>query len=398
MGMSVVNNLASLTAYHSLARSSSALESSQRRLATGLRISRASDDAAGLGISEGLRAQIGGMTQAARNAQDGVSVLQIADGALGNTTTILQRIRDLAVQAGNSAVLDLSSRTNVQAELNQLGAQLDDIASRTAFNGVRLLDGRYAGTFQVGANTGETITVTIGGGGRGMDRTGLGLQGLDVRTAVNLPATTTPAVSAAEGAPAAGRLSFAGDYLNSPVADANFRGLQGTITYDDKTFDLGSVDYTGALTQSDYLLKLNTAAMAALGTSGYPFGATAAQLVFNGDAPGAGSTVADGARLTPAYTGLSGAAKAITMVDKAIARVSSTRAELGAVQNRFEHTIRRLQGAIEDTTASESRIRDTDMAAEVSTMSRYQVLTQAGTAMLANANQSSQAILKLLAA
>jgi flagellin len=197
MGMSVVNNLASLTAYHSLARSSSALESSQRRLATGLKISRASDDAAGLGISEGLRAQIGGMTQAARNAQDGVSVLQIADGALGNTTTILQRIRDLAVQAGNSAVLDLSSRTNVQAELNQLGAQLDDIASRTAFNGVRLLDGRYAGTFQVGANTGETITVTIGGGGRGMDRTGLGLQGLDVRTAVNLPATTTPAVSAA---------------------------------------------------------------------------------------------------------------------------------------------------------------------------------------------------------
>src|SRR3954471_20853268 len=143
MGMSVVNNIASLTAYHSLARTSSALETSQRRLATGLRITRAADDAAGLGIAQGLRSQIGGMSQAARNAQDGVSVLQIADGALGNQTTILQRMRDLAVQAANDAVLDRDARTTVQAELNQLGEQLDTIAQRTSFNGVLLLDGHY---------------------------------------------------------------------------------------------------------------------------------------------------------------------------------------------------------------------------------------------------------------
>jgi flagellin-like hook-associated protein FlgL len=398
MGMSVANNIASLTAYHSLARTSSALETSQRRLATGLRITRAADDAAGLGIAQGLRSQIGGMSQAARNAQDGISVLQIADGALGNQTTVLQRMRDLAVQAGNDAVLDRGARTTVQAELNQLGEQLDTIAQRTSFNGVLLLDGHYARLFQVGANTGETIPVTIGGGARSMDRRGLDLLGLDVRDSVQLPASMTAAVSAAQGTPSAGRISFTGDYSNSPAAEANYRALQGTITYDGKTFDLGSVDYTGAVTPSDHLLKLNQAALTDLGLTGYPFGATPAQLVFNGDPPAAGSTLEDADRLSPMYYGHSGASKAITMIDKAIARISSTRAELGAVQNRFEHTITRLQGAIEDTTASESRIEDTDMAAEVSNVSRLQVLTQAGTAMLANANQSTQAILKLLAA
>ncbi|NYJ06415.1 flagellin [Petropleomorpha daqingensis] len=396
--MSVVTNLASMTAYHSLQRTSSALEQSQRRLATGLRITRAADDAAGLGISEGLKSQIGGMSRAVRNAQDGVSVLQIADGALGNQTTILQRMRDLAVQAGNDAVLDLDARTNVQAELNQLGDQLDTIAARTAFNGVNLLDGRYAGLFQVGAYSGQTIPVTIGGGARGMDRKGLDLLGLDVRDSVQLPASMTAAVSAAQGVPSAGRISFTGDYVNSPAAEANFRALEGTITYNGKTFDLGSVDYTGAVTQSDYLLKLNQKALTDLGLTGYPFGASPAQLVFNGDVPAAGSTLADADLLSPMYYGHSGAAQAITMIDKAIARISSTRADLGAVQNRFEHTITRLQGAVEDATASESRIQDTDMAAEFTTMSRLNVLTQAGTAMLANANQSSQSILKLLAA
>jgi flagellin-like hook-associated protein FlgL len=398
MGMSVVNNLASMTAIHSLQRTSSALELSQRRLATGLRVSRASDDAAGLGIVQGLRSQIGGLSQATRNAQDGISVLQIADGALGNETTILQRMRDLAVQAGNDAVLDRDARSTVQAELNQLGDQLDTIADRTTFNGVKLLDGHYVGLFQVGANAGQTIPVTIGGGARSMDRKGLDLLGLDVRDAVQLPASMTAAVSSAQGSPSAGRISFSGDYLNSPAAEANFRALQGTITYNGKTFDLGSVDYTGAVTQSDYLLKLNQAAYDDLGLTGYPFGATSAQLVFNGDVPAAGSTLEDADLLSPMYYGHSGAAKAITMIDKAIARISSTRAELGAVQNRFEHTITRLQGAVEDTTASASRIEDTDMAAEFSNMSRLQVLTQAGTAMLANANQSGQSVLKLLAA
>jgi flagellin len=302
------------------------------------------------------------------------------------------------VQAANGAVLDRDSRTNVQTELNQLGEQLDTVAQRTSFDDVPLLDGRYSRLFQVGANTGETIPVTIGGGGRGMDRKGLDLRGLDVRDTVQLPASMTAAVSSAQGAPSAGRISFAGDYINSPTAEANYRSLDGTITYDGKEFDLGSVDYTGAVTPSDYLLKLNQAAYTDLGLTGYPFGATSGQLVFNGDPPAAGSTLDDADRLSPMYYGHSGAAAAITMIDKAIARISSTRADLGAVQNRFEHTINRLQGAIENTTASQSRIQDTDMAAEVADMSRLQVLTQAGTAMLSNANSSTQSILRLLAA
>jgi flagellin len=231
-----------------------------------------------------------------------------------------------------------------------------------------------------------------------MDRKGLDLLGLDVRDTVQLPASMTAAVSAAQGTPSAGQISFSGDYVNSPAAEANFRALQGTITYNGKSLDLGSVDYTGAVTPSDHLLKLNQAASADLGLTAYPFGATSGQLVFNGDVPAAGSTLGDADLLSPMYYGHSGAAKAITMIDKAIARISSTRAELGAVQNRFEHTITRLQGAVEDTTASASRIEDTDMATEFSNMSRLQVLTQAGTAMLANANQSSRSILKLLAA
>jgi flagellin len=397
MVMSVANNIAALTAYHSLARTGSALETSQRRPATGLRITRAADDAAGLGIGEGLRSQVGGMSQALRNAQDGVSVLQTADGALGNATSVLQRMRDLAVQAGNEGV-STCARTDVQAEIDQLGAQLDTIAQRAAFNGVPLLDGHYVGLFQVGANTGETIPVTIGAGGRGMDRQGLGLLGLDVRTAVQVARVADGGGLRRAGHASAGRISIAGDYLNLPAAAANFRALAGTITYDGKTFDLGSVDYTGAVTQSDYLLELNQAALTTLGLTGYPFGANGSQLVYNGDVPAPGSTVADAVRLSPVYYAPSGAGQAITLIDKAVDRISSTRADLGALQNRFEHTITRLQGAIVDTAASQSRIRDTDMAAEFSNMSRLQVLTQAGTAMLASANASSQSILELLAA
>src|SRR5689334_11988813 len=125
MVMSAVNNLASLATVHALNRTSGALETSQRRLATGYRITRASDDAAGLGISEGLRSQIGGMTQAVRNAQDGIGVLQLADGALGDMTSVLQRMRDLAVQAGNSGALNDSAMDAIQTEFSQLGAQVD---------------------------------------------------------------------------------------------------------------------------------------------------------------------------------------------------------------------------------------------------------------------------------
>jgi len=399
MGMSVVTNLPSMAGVHALNRTNNALVTAQRRLATGYRVSGASDDAAGLCISEGLRSQMSGMTQAVRNAQDGISVLQVADGALGNMTSLLERMRDLTVQAGNSGALNASATATIQREIDQLGAQLDQIAGRTTFNGIPLLDGSYDRDFQVGANRGETLHVRIGGPGFAVDRTGLGLSGLDVTgPAATWPTTTLAAVTADQGAPANGHLYVNGDWLTPGIAESNFSSLRGTVSYGGKSFDLGSVDYSGCVTPNDYFTTLNLAAWAALGTSGPPLAATSAQLAFSGDTPGAGSTAAQVGDLTPAYTPASGVAGALVALDRAMDLISGTRADLGATQNRFEHTVSRITASITDTTASESRIRDTDMAAELSEMNRQQVLTQAGTAILAQANQSSQAILKLLTA
>jgi flagellin-like hook-associated protein FlgL len=399
MGMSVVNNLSSLAGVNALNRTSDALVTAHRRLATGFRVTRAADDASGLSISEGLRSQASGMSQAVRNAQDGIGILQLADGALGDMTALLGRMRDLSVQAANTGALNSTATADIQKELGELGTQIDQIAGRTSFNRIPLLDGTYDREFQVGANYGETIRVRIGGPGFAIDRAGLGLSGLDVTgPAAAWPTTTVPAVTADQGPPASGRLSFTGDWTTPGAAESNFRSLRGTVSYNGRTFDLGSVDYSGAVTPADHLAALNTAARSALGTSGPPLTATAGQLTLAGDTPGAGTTAAQVGDLTPAYAPASGADGAIIAIDQAIKLISVTRAELGGTQNRFEHTVARLSAAIEDTTASDSRIRDTNMATEFSEMNRQQILTQAGTAVLAQSSQSSQAILKLLAA
>ena len=225
----------------------------------------------------------------------------------------------------------------------------------------------------------------------------MGLSTVDVTSSVNIPTTVTPAVSDAAGTPSPATMTLAGDYMTAGVYPATFTGLDGTIEYNGKTFDLGSVDYSGATTSSDYLTALNTAAAAALGVSStaITFGGGGG-LVFTGDTPGTGSTDADATELTPSYTAKSGASAAIPLIDKATALVSSTRADLGAFQNRLEHTMKRLSVAIENTDASDSRIRDTDMASEMAQYSKAQVLTQAGSAMLAQATQAPQTILKLL--
>jgi len=397
MGLSVITNVAALAATHSLARTSAAMDTSLERLSSGYRINRAADDAAGLEISEGLTSQIGGMQQAIRNAQDGKSVVETADGALGESTAILQRMRVLAVQAANTGVLNQTALADVQKEMSQLKAQLDHIAATTTFNGTPLLDGSYLGTFQVGPDVGDTRTISIGNTQAGMDTRGLGVSTVDVTTSVDIPATVVPAVSDQPGPPAAATMTLAGDYVGAGFANT-FTSLDGTITYNGKTFDLGSVDYTGAVTPTDYLTALGNSAAAALGTSPSAFVGTATGLNFTGDVPAAGSTDADAALLTPEYTGKSGASAAIPLIDQAIARISTTRADLGAFEKRLEHTVARLGVAIANTSASDSRIRDTDMAGEMANFSRIQVLTQAGSAMLAQANQSTQSILKLLGA
>src|SRR5215207_2233802 len=177
MGLRVNNNIAALNAYRNLSVTDGQMSKSLEKLSSGFRINRAADDAAGLAISEGLRSQIGGLKVAVRNTQDGISVVQTAEGALTETHSILQRMRDLSVQASNTGGLNDDAKGNIQSEIVQLKAELDRIASTTTFNGKKLLDGSFTANFQVGANAGETIGVNIA---TAMGAAGLGVAGVDV--------------------------------------------------------------------------------------------------------------------------------------------------------------------------------------------------------------------------
>lgn len=278
--MRINHNIQALNAYRNLSQTMQSTSKSLEKLSSGLRINRAADDAAGLAISEKMRSQIRGLGMAERNSLDAVSLIQTAEGALNETHTILQRMRELSVQAANGT-MEKDDRNAVQAEIDQLTAEIDRIAKTTQFNQKKLLDGGTATggglslTFQVGANSGETLEVVL----KKMDSTSLGIQ------------VGTPGIN--------------------------------------------------------------------LTTEG-------------------------------------GASAAITKYDAAIKAVSEQRSKLGAYQNRLEHTVTNLQTANENLTAAESRIRDLDMALEMTTFTRNNILNQAGQAMLAQANQLPQGILQLL--
>jgi flagellin-like hook-associated protein FlgL len=426
MGMSVNTNVAALNSYRNLSVTNDQMSKSLERLSSGFRINRAADDAAGLAISEGLRSQIGGMKQAVRNTQDGISVVQTAEGALSTSTSILQRMRDLSVQASNTGSLNDSAKANIQKEVSQLKEELTRISTTTNFNGTKLLDGSYSGVFQVGADSGQSITVAIGSAGKGMDAAGLGVNGVDVSavgkyTAGASGSTTAGVVAVTNATDAAAatlvfnRADAAGtnDFSGASGSVKAYSQLTGTISFGGKSFDLSTVDYTGVTgadataLATNSLAALNKAAASAFGlaSTATPFTAAAGALTFATPASTAGYTDAGGAlsgsatdiaKATPVFSAGSGATQAIKDIDAALQTVSSIRADLGAKQNRFEHTINNLNVAVENTTTSESRIRDTDMAQEMTNFTRTQILTQAGTAMLSQANQASQGILRLL--
>jgi flagellin len=278
MGMQINTNLAANNAYRNLSNTQNDLSKSLEKLSSGLRINRASDDAAGLAISEGLKSQVNGMGVAARNAQDGISVIQTAEGSLTEVHSILQRVRDLAVQAGNDSNND-ESREAIATEVTALGAELTRISASTNFNGINLLDNAASTT---------PMTFQVGAGSTGADQISVSLK--DV---------------------------------------------------------------------------------AAVGT------------VISGLAA-AGFDSASAALLT------------IGAIDGEIVGVSTARASLGADQNRFESVIKNLQVSKENLSAANSRIRDTDMAEEMVKFTKANILSQAGTAMLAQANQSGQGVLQLL--
>lgn len=270
--MIINHNIAALNTHRQLGAASNAQSKSMEKLASGLRINKAGDDAAGLAISEKMRAQVKGLDMASKNSQDGISLIQTAEGALNETHSILQRMRELAVQGGNDTNTT-EDRGQIQKELNQLMSEVDRIANTTEFNTQNLLKGSFAATLQVGANKGQIINFGISG--MGADSLGL----------------TATAISV-------------------------------------------------------------------------------------GDNSAASST--------------------ISVLDKAIETVSTQRANLGALQNRLEHTINNLNTSSENLTAAESRVRDVDMAKEMMEQTRNSILAQASQAMLAQANQQPQGVLQLL--
>jgi len=289
MGLAVNTNIAALNAYRNLSNTQNDLSKSMEKLSSGLRINRAADDAAGLAISEGLRAQVTGLNQAQRNAQDGISVIQTAEGALTEVHDILQRMRELTVQGANDTN-NGGARAAIDGEIDALAKELDRIVDNTEFNGIKLLKGDGAGaalnfSIQVGAGSGQDNQIVIA-----LKDIGAALSGI--------------------------------------------------------------TDATGA----SQLAKLGA----------------------------------------PTTTAAADAAANLTAIDTAIKAISTARADYGAQQNRLESSIRSLSVSSENLAAAESRIRDTDMAQEMVKYTAKNILSQAGTAMLAQANQSTQGVLQLL--
>ncbi|MBN1091749.1 hypothetical protein JKP75_03680 [Blastococcus sp. TML/M2B] len=274
----------------------------------------------------------------------------------------------------------------MQTETSGVRAEIDRIARSTTFNGIPLLDGTFERDFQVGGAAGDTVRVTIPEDGRPLNLAGILLS---VGSGLEAPATSVWAESAAPGPAQAGRLRLTGGFGSPTDAPGEFRTLAGTLHYGGQAFDFGSVDYTGAVTPQDHLDRLNAAVTGALGTG---FTTTATGLLFTGAVPGPATTAADEAALTPLYAPPAKVATTGELID----RISSVRAALGAMENRFEHTAAGLSVSLANLTASESRIRDADMALEMAAFSRNQVLSQAGTAMLSQAQSTAKGVLALL--
>ncbi|QQY79138.1 flagellin [Keratinibaculum paraultunense] len=284
--MRINNNIMAMNANRQLAINNTAVSKSLEKLSSGYRINRAGDDAAGLSISEKMRAQIRGLNMASKNAQDGISLIQTAEGALDEVHSILQRMRELAVQSANDTNMTTVDRQAMQTEINQLLEEISGISTRTQFNTQTLLDGTFKDkVFHIGANSGQNMKITIGA----MTTSGLKIDNLKVENIDDVDETTTG----------------------------------------------------GILTQED-------------------------------------------------------ADKAITTINDAINKVSTQRSELGAIQNRLEHTVKNLDNSAENLQAAESRIRDVDMAKEMMEFTKQTILQQAATAMLAQANQVPQTVLQLL--
>ncbi|MFN4325877.1 MAG: flagellin [Azonexus sp.] len=378
----VINtNIASLNAQRNLNTSQNSLNTSLQRLSSGLRINSAKDDAAGLAISERMTSQIKGLTVAQRNANDGISLAQTAEGALGEISANLQRIRELAVQASNGTNTQVD-RDALDAEVTQLKSEIQRVAEQTTFNGTKLLDGSFTGVaFQVGADAGQTITVSS-------------IANAQTAALGGTLTRYTAAISAASltgygTAIAAGGVTINGTDIGAIAAAGNAQERAGQLV--EAINRVSSTTNVGASYDavSGQITLTSNAAIMVAGTTN---NATVAGWA-NGSVGTSTSTTGITALTVSSFTN---AQQTITQIDNALKSVNTSRANLGAIQNRFASTISNLSSTTENLSAARSRIQDADYAVETANLSRTQILQQAGTAMLAQAKALPQNVLSLL--
>ena len=405
--MQVINtNVMSLNAQRNLATSSGSLSTSIQRLSSGLRINSAKDDAAGLAIASRFTTQIRGLDQAARNANDAISLSQTAEGALGEVANNLQRIRELAIQSRN-ATNSASDREALQAEVAQLKSEIQRVADQTTFNGLSLLDGSFTSqAFQVGANQGDLISVdsilnaqvsALGTWNSVATANASGASGAftDVTLAEdsgNTYSLTVDSVSIFSDT----AVAAPGGDVTVTAADIDAALADGTVQ---SNLTAAGITVSGSAADGDLVFtKTDGSAIDIVVANGSGAGG------FAGADFATGTNAVDNGAASQAMTGFttldvstqSGADNAILAMDAALAAVNSGRADLGAIQNRFSSVVANLQTTSENLTSSRSRIVDADFAKETAELTRAQILQQAGTAMLAQANTAPQNVLSLL--
>ncbi|GHA06153.1 FliC/FljB family flagellin [Oceanisphaera arctica] len=411
--MSVINtNITSLIGQQNLNKSQNALSTAMERLSSGLRINSAKDDAAGQAVANRMSSQIKGLAQAQRNANDGISMAQTAEGALNQINDNLQRVRELTVQAqnGTNSADDL---TSIQGEINQRLGEIDRISKETNFNGTKVLSDTTGLNIQVGANDGESITVNL----NKIDSDTLSLSGFSVEKASLKTSAAITQLTDGQGVTISVDLSAAATTLTTQLGE--------TVKAEDLTYRNILDSSTGAST-AEFVIEYkgqNYAAMDATGggsvdvVTGADLGGTvstdenfAVKVSYDKDGVVTGYTENKDGNLvtvtTPFNTATAiataatfeGAATAnpLDKLDDALKTVDTLRSDLGAIQNRFESAITNLQTNQTNLTAARSRIEDADYAVEVANMTRAQILQQAGTSVLAQANQVPQGVLSLL--
>ena len=405
MGMSINTNVVSINAQRNLGLSGNSLSTSMQRLSSGLRVNSAKDDAAGLAIAERMNTQVKGLAVAARNANDGISLAQTAEGALGKVGDMLQRMRELAVQSGK-ATNSSSDRDALQAELKQLRDEVDRVAKTTSFNGQKLLDGSFTGgVFQVGANSGDNITVGA-------------LANTKVTELGNSTYGTSSVAVAGQNLMVSGITAAAAAGRSVVVSGAN--GVSKTVeiaqdanvTQDEAlgrviaavnsvTADTGVVAFlSDDGTKIDYRVTADMEAAnpsASLDAAYVTFGTGGSEVEMLDAASTVKVTGTTGKGIDKIDIGTqAGAWEALQRIDNAIDKVNSSRGDLGAIQTRFEKAVENIDIQSENITTARGRITDADFAKETANLSRTQILQQAGTAMVAQANQLPQQVLSLL--